>query len=137
MEQERSSRAIIDEQYFYGKQSNKFPKRQDQVAIKEKLQKEIVRQKQETLSISEYSKLKQDCIDKNVRFIPIFICDSKNIRGIRNIKRFQLLYLFLSAHFTVFTFFTNVPLKLGSFNFFYTITALSNLVNVGIFYKSR
>jgi hypothetical protein len=45
-----------------------------------------MKQKMQTLSIDEYDKLKQSCIEKGQRFIPLYIGDKQRKIQIRNAK---------------------------------------------------
>ena len=72
MEAERKNRTLLGDDFFYGKQLARYPKRQA-VIPKEVIEKQIERQRMETLSQLEYQNLRQKQLDKGELLVPLFV----------------------------------------------------------------
>ena len=86
------------------------------------------------MSIDEYKTLKQDCIDKQVRYIPLFICEPNKMVGLRTSRNFQRIYTFLTIYFASVSCLTSIPQMIP---IVYPVTGLVTLLNGGIWYRSR
>lgn len=61
IKQERSNQTFLTEEFYYGRQLHQFPKRIDKDKVVETLNKAVARQRQETLTSSEYQNMVEDC----------------------------------------------------------------------------
>ena len=131
---ERSNRMLINEQLIYGRQEKKYPVRKK--AVDDRINNEIQKQKMETLSISEYEKLKLDCEAKGERYLPMFIASKGSVKRVKALRNYQRLYLGLNVYFAGICM-TNVPIKIGLVSQVYGVTGIVTMLNLYLYFLNR
>ena len=105
---ERRDEMILNEKFFYPKQTNKMPKyrapgeKTEQDEAKEAMMEEIKRQKAEILTDEEYEKLIDDCKQRDMPTIAIFRASKQSVTSlstVMNVHRFTCLILAVHVPF--------------------------------------
>ncbi|CDW90675.1 UNKNOWN [Stylonychia lemnae] len=106
----QTNEQYMNHELFYGKQSNKFPKRQDE--LKEQIKQEIANKQSQVLNDEEYQRYRDAWQQKGVKLIPFFLAHDQLYELFhKNVMIRRLIALLNTTYFgfSVMTFFS-VPL---------------------------
>lgn len=137
MQIERSNRMLIDEQMIYGKQLNRYPVRKpERTELEKRIEQEIKQQKMERLSKSEYDKLREQCLAKDERVIPLYVTMPVGMRRVRLIKKAQVLYMIMNGMAVTLCVFPP-PITPTTIIMLHAATALVTFLNGGIYFYGK
>lgn len=94
----------------------------------------------ETLSLTEYSTLRQKQLEKGEILVPLYICSKGRQVSIRSMQNLLKIYSGMSLVFimiSVSTYTPYRPAKVGLDGFYYIMTIICNLINCHLLYKCK
>ena len=106
--------------------------------VQEDEERAIQRQRLETLSIDEYQRLKQRAIEKQDRYVPLFMASRERINHVLNARRLFRMYFGSTAAANVLTLVTPIATKakmlMGTTSVLYGMLGFSNFITIALFY---
>lgn len=127
---------MIEESIIYGKQLNRYPKRIEKEVIQARMDKEIANQRAEMLDPSEYDQLKIDSLQKDSRYVPMFVCHPPILSRVRFLRNCRMLYIGLNVYFVSYCL-LGIPVKLDMTGIFYGFTSIITLAHATIFVTNK
>eukprot|EP00347_Sterkiella_histriomuscorum_P007922 403347049 len=128
--QSSKNNQIFSEQFFYGHQPNKFPKRKTETQ-QNLMDEEIEKQRNQVLGDEAYQQIKIKWLEKNIKRIPLFVASDEVLNTWYSLTNMKRLIVFTNTLYVGFSAMTLYSAKFAALStLIYSCTGILTTMNL-------